>query len=245
MDFSGMINIKVLPSEVAKSFLEGESVPHLSYKSERKIFECVKQGDIKSLFNAIKQFDSIGVGKLSENDLKQYKYMAISVITLAVRYAIEGGLSEEDCYTFSDLFIQDIDAMATTPEIISAMAEGIIKLTNSVADEKKRIKHSPYIRKCIAYINSSLSKRITVSELAEVCGISGDYLSHLFKKEMGENISEYILGKKLEAAETMLLDGTDNSSICYALGFSSQSHFITAFKKKNKLTPKEFVIKYK
>lgn len=244
MNFSELINIKILPNEIAKSFLTdfNEQTPHLSYKSERNIFECVKQGNKEKLFAEFRQLTDIAVGLMSDNDLKQYKYMAVSYITLATRYAIEGGLNEEDAYAFSDLFIQKIDLMTSTEDIIKAIAESVIRLTNSVNEENKRIKHSPHIRKCLTYINKNLNKRITVKELADHCGLSKDYLSHLFKQEMNENISEYILNKKLETAKSLLLDNMDSTSICYALGFSSQSHFITVFKKKYGITPKEFAV---
>lgn len=242
MDFSELINIKILPNKIAKTFLINgdENTAHLSYKKERRIFECVKSGNIEKLFTEIQQFGDIAVGHMSENNLKQYKYMAVSYITLAARYAIEGGLNEEDAYTFSDLFIQKIDLMKSTDEILRAIAESVIMLTNSVNEENKKIKHSPHIRKCLTYINNNLDKRITVKQIAAHCGLSQDYLSHLFKQEMKENISEHILNKKLDAAKSLLIDQMDSSSICYALGFSSQSHFITVFKKKYGMTPKEF-----
>lgn len=242
MNFSQFINITVLPSEITKSFLINDKTqsPHLPYKNEKHIFECVKRGEIKKLFTEFQQFGDIAVGQMSDNNLNQYKYMAVSYITLATRYAIEGGLNEDDAYAFSDLFIQKIDLMTSTEEIIKAISESVIRLTNSVHEENKKIKHSPHIRKCLTYINKHLDKRITVKELAAECSLSQDYLSHLFKQEMNENISDYILNKKLEIAKSLLIEKADNASVCYALGFSSQSHFITVFKKKYGITPKEF-----
>lgn len=43
---------------------------------------------------------------MSENSLMQRKYMAVSSITLATRYAIQGGLNEDEAYSFSDRFIK-------------------------------------------------------------------------------------------------------------------------------------------
>lgn len=247
MNLSEFLNIRILPYEISNALYSKikSNAFHLSYKDEIRLFSCVKNGDLEKLFNEIKLLDTITVGQMSSDDLQQYKYMAVSCITLATRYAVEGGLDENDAYTFSDLFIRKIDTLKSTQQITKEIAESVIKLTNSVCDEKKKLKHSPHIRKCISHINRNLNKKITVKDLAEECNLSQDYLSQLFKKEMNENLSAYIMKRKLEAAKLLLLDGVDNSRIAYALGFSSQSHFISSFKREYALTPKEFASLYK
>lgn len=245
MNLSEILNIKVLPYEIAQSlYNQAESnSAHLSYKSEKRLFSCIKQGNIQKLFGEIQIInENIGVGQMSDDNVQQYKYMAVSCITLATRYAIEGGLNENDAYVFSDIFIRKIDTFQSSNLIMESLAQAIIELTNSVAEEKKKLKYSPHIRKCIAYINKNMNKKITVKELSEECGLSQDYLSHLFKREIGENLSSYILKTKLEFSKTLLLEGLDNSKVAYTLGFSSQSHFICVFKKEYGITPKQFVL---
>ena len=44
---------------------------------------------------------NITVGQMSDDELKQQKYMAVSFITLATRYAIQGGMNENNAYSFS------------------------------------------------------------------------------------------------------------------------------------------------
>ncbi|MDE6767243.1 MAG: helix-turn-helix transcriptional regulator, partial [Eubacterium sp.] len=65
-----------------------------------------------------------------------------------------------------------------------------------------------------------------------------------FKTEIGENLSNYILKTKLELSKTLLLEGLDNAQISNALGFSSQSHFISVFKRQYGITPKKFIMEY-
>lgn len=246
MNFSDMLDIKILPSEITSSLYNlDSSLFHLSYKDELRIFNCVKQGDLNKLFNEMKCFESINVGKMSNDDIRQYRYMAVSSITLATRYAIEGGLNDKDAYTYSDLFINKIDECSSITQIVECIAKGVITLTNSVANEKKKLKYSPHIRKCITFINNNLNKKIAISDLAEECGLSADYLSHIFKKEMNIRLSSYILKAKLEAAKQLLIEGIDTASICYALSFSSQSHFISVFKKEYSLTPKEYIERFR
>lgn len=215
---------------------------HTPYSAEIRLFSCVQQGDLESLFAQLKNNDSfIVMGKMSEDELRQHKYMAVSTITLATRYAIQGGLNEAKAYAFSDSVINKIDKLTDKNEILVCLGTEIIRLTEDVKKNKKQPAFSPHIRNCIKYINENLSQKITVTAVAQHCGISADYLSQVFKKEMDENLSTYIVRQKLEKAKSLLLKGVNEKDICIEAGFSSQAYFITAFKRFYKMTPSEYI----
>lgn len=234
MNISELVTVKT----IEKNTLE----KHTPYSAEIRLFSCVQQGDIDSLMMQIKNLDSLIVmGKMSDNELMQHKYMAVSTITLATRYAIQGGLNENKAYEFSDRVIKTIDSLNDKNEIFMCLGIEIIKLTRDVKKNKKQPEFSPHVRNCIKYINENLSRKISVSSVANYCGISADYLSQIFKKEMDENLSTYILRQKLEKAKILLLKGANEKEICNEAGFSSQTYFITAFKRFYKMTPSEYI----
>lgn len=211
------------------------------YTTELKLFTCVQHGDISKLIEEMGKIKAtIVTGIMSGNCIMQYKYMAVSTITLATRYAIQGGLNEKIAYDFSDKFIMAVDDMSSSDEIINFLAGEVVKLTNMVKESKLKPKQSPYVRKCISYINENLNKKLCVKELADLCGISANHLSQIFKNEMGDNISSYIAKQKCEAAKFLIKQGKDNKSIALMLGYSSSSHFVTAFKKQTDMTPSEY-----
>ena len=215
---------------------------HTPYSAEIRLFSCVQQGDIDSLLMQIKNLDSLIVmGKMSDNELMQHKYMAVSTITLATRYAIQGGLNESKAYDFSDRVIEKIDSLTDKNEVLMCLGIEILKLTQDVKKNKKQPEFSPHIRNCIKYINENLCKRISVSAVAEHCGISADYLSQIFKREIGENLSAYILRQKLEKAKSLLLNGKTQKEICDEIGFSSQSYFVTVFRRIYNMTPSDYL----
>ena len=215
---------------------------HTPYSAEIRLFSCVQQGDIDSLLVQIKNLDSLIVmGKMSDDELMQYKYMAVSTVTLATRYAIQGGLNEAKAYEFSDRVIKTIDKLDDKDKIFMCLGLEIIKLTQDVKKNKKQPEFSPHIRNCIKYINENLSEKISVCDAAEYCGISADYLSQIFKKEIGENLSQYILRQKLEKAKSLLMNSVSSKEICTQTGFSSQSYFVTVFKRFYNMTPTEYI----
>ena len=97
------------------------------------------------------------------------------------------------------------------------------------------------VSKCIDYIYDNLHCKIQVDGLADEAGLSKTYLSKLFHKETGMTIVQYIMDKKLDAAKNLLMFTEHTTSeIANYLNFSSESHFINAFKKSTGLTPKKF-----
>ena len=236
MNIGELVTVKTIES---KNVLDEKHTP---YSAEIRLLSCVQQGDIESLITQLQNLDSIIVmGRMSDDELMQHKYMAVSTITLATRYAIQGGLNETKAYEFSDRVIKTIDKLTDKNEIFMCLGNEIVKLTEDVKKNKKQPEFSPYVRNCIKYINENLSRKISVSDAAKHCGISADYLSQIFKREIGENLSSYIVRQKLEKAKILLLKGVNEKEICIEAGFSSQAYFITVFKRFYKMTPSEYI----
>ena len=99
------------------------------------------------------------------------------------------------------------------------------------------------IYKAIQYISNHVNKNILVEDVAEYLGIDRSTLSRKFKRELGFNISSYIMRRKLEEAKSLLIY-TDKSisEISEYLCFSTQSYFQNVFRSKFGTTPKKFRI---
>ena len=112
MDSASLMSIRVIPKSVKEETGHHalERLHHTPYRDEVRLFSCLQRGDLKKLIYELGQIgiQNITVGQMSENDLQQQKYMAVSFITLATRYAIQGGLGESNAYAYSDDFIRRI-----------------------------------------------------------------------------------------------------------------------------------------
>jgi AraC-like DNA-binding protein len=86
------------------------------------------------------------------------------------------------------------------------------------------------IQTIIAYINQNLTTPLTVSSLAVRFYISPDYLMHLFKKETGYSIAQYITTKRLVLARSLIEKGIPLTTVCYDSGFKNYSTFYRAWK---------------
>lgn len=98
--------------------------------------------------------------------------------------------------------------------------------------------------KILFYINDNISNQLTLSSLAKQFNFNQSYLSRLFKKNLGVNLSEYIMSYRMQLTCYDLLQTDENiSEISLNHGFVSLSSFNDQFKKRYHMTPKQFRIK--
>ncbi len=90
-------------------------------------------------------------------------------------------------------------------------------------------------------LKSTLDRPVTIDELTREVGLSESRLRYLFKQIFGTTIHNYHQDVRLLRSKEFLLEGKKTMlMIAMDLGFSSASHFSTAFKRKFKISPKEF-----
>jgi AraC family transcriptional regulator len=90
----------------------------------------------------------------------------------------------------------------------------------------------------MVFIEDSLSRDIGIVDLAGVVGYSPDHFSRLFRQTFRVSPYQYLLGRRVERAKTMLRDPSlPIAVIAVACGFTSQSHLNTVFKRIAGVTP--------
>lgn len=97
------------------------------------------------------------------------------------------------------------------------------------------------IRKVLEYIDSNYSRQISLDELSNLCYLNKHYLCRLFRKETGFCINDYIVYRRLSAAVMWLQKGKSVSDTARLSGFTSDTFFITTFKKHFGMTPYRYI----
>ncbi len=94
------------------------------------------------------------------------------------------------------------------------------------------------VRRVIDYIDASLSSEISLSDLADVAGLSPNYFLSAFKKATGKTPHRFLTKKRVaKACELLSNPQLSIVDVALAVGFSSQSHFTTVFGSFMKTTP--------
>lgn len=91
------------------------------------------------------------------------------------------------------------------------------------------------------YIKEHLQEDMSRESLASMVYLNADYLSHLFKKETGYSLTNYIIEERIKKAKILLADRNMNvRDIAISCGFQNISYFSRQFKKSTGMTPREF-----
>ena len=90
----------------------------------------------------------------------------------------------------------------------------------------------------MVFIEDFLGKDIGLVDMAAVVGYSPDHFARLFRQTFRVSPYQYLLGRRIERAKTMLRDrSVPIATVAVACGFSSQSHLNAVFKRHTGVTP--------
>lgn len=223
------------------------NVHHNPYDQEMREFGSIENGDLIQLEKSLQEDYDGTIGTLTKDPLRNLKNLGIVLVTLASRAAIRGGLSPEISFSLSDSYIQQIEEckdLALVAPLAHKAEFQYAEMVHEIKEKQKGIlkkQKNPRINKCKDFIFSHLHDRITLEDLAVEADCNPNYLSQLFKECEGISISGYILQEKINRAKNLLIY-SDYSYIEIAtyLGFSSQSHLGTQFKKHTGYTLRQY-----
>lgn len=224
-------------------YVNRDDFNHASYDPEQEFYNAIRLGDIPKTTIMLEPPLHLkkGMGILSKNNLQNIKYHFAITAALVARYCIEGGMEMAVAFRMSDYYITKADSMHSVENISKLHQTMCLDYCSHMKDIRRRESYSRPVIKCIDYIYDNLNKRITLKELAEFTEISEGHLSRLFKKETSQNISEFILNRKIETAKNLLVSSDyEIAQIAFILAFPSQSYFTEVFKKATGLTPNKY-----
>ena len=94
------------------------------------------------------------------------------------------------------------------------------------------------LKKVQDHVRAHLASPISLADLAGVAGLSRSYFAAQFRAATGCRPHEYVLEQRVEQAKAMLSEsGTPIIEVALAVGFQTQAHFSTVFKRLAGTTP--------
>lgn len=205
----------------------------------KKAFELIKilQPDVVFTDIRMPYMDGISLIRAVRGQGIDTKFVIISAyeeFDLA-RQAI--GLGVVD-YLVKPLTLDDIEKVwerLTLPQESVAAEEGIRNLKSEYPDAH------PLILKALDIIQCSYATKISQKELAEKLGISAEYFSFLFSRDVGENFARYLRRYRIERARELLDAGSvPADQIPYSVGFSDSKYFSKCFKEETGVNITEY-----
>ena len=123
----------------------------------------------------------------------------------------------------------------------------IAALISQIAENYIRENYMPnfsgvkYLRIAIKFIAEKYSHSISVKEVAEIAGVSQNYLNKLFNEKFSMSINEYINHVRIFKAK-LLLEKTNMSvsDLALQVGYNNKQNFNKNFIKAVGLTPRSY-----
>lgn len=184
--------------------------------------------DVRNLYMLLQDYPVI-----PEKELKEAMKQTIAVLTAL------SAPNQERQNKLKEMFCKIMEC-ASCEELFRCMQEWIIGF-----DELAVCANSgdTLIGEVIRYIKNNIGEKLTLGGIAKQVYLNPDYLCKLFKKKTGENLIAYILKYKISLSKEYLKEGMRITQISECLGFSSEGHFITTFKKLCGITPGAYMKK--
>ncbi|HSI39903.1 MAG TPA: AraC family transcriptional regulator [Xanthobacteraceae bacterium] len=88
------------------------------------------------------------------------------------------------------------------------------------------------LKRVKAYVEDNLSESVTLAGMAAAAGLSRMHFAAQFRVATGLRPHDYVLHRRIEAAQAMLIEsGESLVQIALAVGFQTQAHFTTVFRR--------------
>lgn len=198
----------------------------------KQIKQDIKLKDIESLK---KNFETLWNRYGNKTNLSQLYIKFVFSNILKEFYEALPSVGEVELNNEVDKLYRSTD-LSSVKEIMNnniiRMEENFSKNTQTVHREVECVKQ---------YIYSHYKEEIGVEQLAEMVYMAPSYLSCVFKKETGQNLSKFIKSVRMENAKEML----ENShmkivNISVEVGYPNVSYFCQSFREYYGISPQKF-----
>lgn len=220
---------------------------HNSYENEQRELYSIETGDIDMLKRCWEDIQPTSYGVFSKDRIRNIKNLCIVLVAFASRAAIRGGIQPEVAFSLCDSYALKIEESSEAIVIIQLTHRAELLFAKLVADIREiktssnKSKNTSHVEYCKKYIFAHLHDKLTVQSIADALHLNANYLSGLFKEQENQTILQFILNEKIKLAQNMLIySNYTYSEIANYLGFSSQSHLGTCFKKNMQMTLGEY-----
>lgn len=140
----------------------------------------------------------------------------------------------------------DIAVIARKRALAFELLSELLDNSKKVPEAEKRILALQCLKPALTCIDENLAENISTETLAELCSLSRQRFSILFKESMGCPPYQYILKLRLEKAMSLLaFSCLKVGEIASSLGFFDQPHFTKLFSSVTGLSPMSYRRKMK
>ena len=211
---------------------------------EHKMLQCIAYGRpemLKQIYDSIRLGGEIELPNLGSNSFRSIKNAFIGSAAIASRAAVSGGLNNQISYSLANYYISAVEKLTTYLDVEQLLEFMLIDYAKRVELSSLPDSDSATVHAIYKDVQIHLYEKLSSNDIAKHLNLDRSYLCHHFKEKTGKTILNYIHEQKIKEA-CYLLETTVLTIVIIAdqLGYSSQQHFQSVFKKITGKTPGRF-----
>jgi YesN/AraC family two-component response regulator len=216
-----------------------ETAHEYPVKEERQLVSALRLGDPEAAISSLN--DLLAVLLFIGRDDFQYLHLRATELAVLIHRAEKiNSCGVQSTMPVSRNYITQIKNAKTFEELTDALHSLVKQIAGAIAPFRG-LPHATAMRKAEQFIKNNFTRKILLTEIASVAGLSAPYFSTVFREEMGENFSVYLNRLRVEKAKFMLLESElPLSEIAGACCFEDQSWFSRVFKLYTGTCPGKF-----
>ncbi|WP_234733084.1 AraC family transcriptional regulator [Tellurirhabdus bombi] len=130
--------------------------------------------------------------------------------------------------------------------ITNSLKELVVRLMQTRAksvllDQTQQYLSTHRLAFVIDFIRKNLTRNLSIDELCNKACLSKSHFFRLFKNELGMSPVQFILTERIRLAKQVLSNPAKSiTDACYESGFNSLTHFSSAFRSVEQISPRQF-----
>lgn len=167
-------------------------------------------------------------------------YLMLSVRFGAADFVQSLGISRQEF--LAGLPCLDMVGRSVTAGELKRYISEIMLRALEIRDGDGSAKYSDPVKRAVNYIDACFCREdICLNQIAREAGVSPNYLSAVFSREMGQTLVDYLTAKRMEKARDLLRSTNLRSGqIAGAVGYKDPRYFSALFRKIHGCSPKEY-----
>jgi len=230
-----------LANEPRITFTMTEEENHAPLDVMQLAKHIILQGDVAGARALRDQKLDLHTDQLFEQDaLLSVKYRLITACGIWTGLIFDQHVPYEQVVMTLNQYTRQASESNSIPQLTNLLFESVEAFAWIVRKYSTQHYTRP-VRQVVQYVQTNMTRKITLEDLAKLTRLSPSYLSRLIKQETGASLIDLIDSYRIEESK-FLLTNTRYSVLRIAemVGFTYQNHFSLHFKKYTGMTPTFF-----
>ena len=208
------------------------------FNEEKEMAACLKTLDIDGI-NAV--IDKIFTGFAeSRATPESVKNICSRMIVTAISCMGEMGVDMQGKLGASFNPYREVEVL----DVLEDLRKWLLSFFESMivlVQKNKTEKFKGIIKAALKYIEENYQRDITLADISSIVYVTPNYLSRVFKEELGVNFVEWLNKFRVGKAKLLLLEGGAKTyEVAEKVGYRDYKYFSSIFKKYAGCSPKEF-----